>query len=257
MTGFRMRVAEQYVDVDFDLAVSMGLIDGFSHIHKFGLNTAVGSAFETVWSMNAAYVYLAAATVLNVSSGDVDDTAAGAGAQQIVVQGLDGNFNEISEYVELNGQTAVATKKAYFRVHRMMVTRGASNQGIVYIGTGGPASGVPTTTYGAIPLGYGQTLQCFYTVPAGKTLYMYEFKASSGVSKNITVRICVRPQGAAFQTKDVMQIVEGQGVNNWKFPFKIPAGCDIEVQALAGAGGGSIEATFTGLVVNQHSSRQF
>lgn len=252
MADVLVRIAQKDVLVDFDLAVSMGAIDGVTHVHKFGLNEAVGTAFETIWSGSSPYVYLSAATVLNVSSADTDDTSAGAGAQQIKIEGLDGNYNPIEETVLMNGQTAVATGKAYLRIHRMGVIRGAANQGIIYAGTGGPTAGVPDTTYGCIEVGYGQTLQAFYTIMADHTGYLTSFEASSGVSKNLIARIMDREIGSVFQVKDILHLVEGEAVSEWKYPLKVPQKTDIEAQALASGGGGFLEATFTILLVKNN-----
>ncbi len=239
----------EYFVPSFELEITRGNIPGASHEHKFGLNLTVGATFETVWTMSTVYAYLTAETTLNISSGDVDDTAAGAGAQQIKIEGLDGNHNPISEHVEMNGQTAVATAKKYLRVHRMMVTRGASNQGIVYAGVGGPASGVPTTTYGAIAAGYGQTLQALYTIPGGHTGYLYQVEVSSGVVKDVIARLLVRPLDGVFQTKDVLNLIQDASISNWRFPLEIPEKSDIELQANAAGAGGSVEGSFTILIL--------
>ena len=241
----------EYFVPDFELSVSMGIIPGTHHIHKFGLNLTVGAAFETIWTMSTVYAYLTAETVLNISSGDVDDTAAGSGAQQIEIDGLDGNYNPVKEFVEMNGQTAVATKNKYLRVHRMFVSRGLPNEGIIYAGVGGPSSGVPTTTYGAIALGYGQTLQALTTIPAAHTGYLYQVEISSGIIKDIIARLLVRELGGVFVTKDVLNLIEDEAISNWKFPLRLPEKTDIEVQANASGAGGSIEASVTILLVRE------
>ena len=58
MADITIRVAKHDVDIDFDLAVSMGHVPGFKSVHKFGLNETVGNAFETVWTESFIYVYL-------------------------------------------------------------------------------------------------------------------------------------------------------------------------------------------------------
>ena len=44
--------------VPIGLSIQRGNVGNFSGVHKFGLNTAVGSgAFETVWDGNNTYTY--------------------------------------------------------------------------------------------------------------------------------------------------------------------------------------------------------
>lgn len=252
MADYTVRIAEQDVSIDFNLAVSMGMVPGFSHVHKFGLNEDVSATFETIWSGSSVYAYLSAATALNISSGDTDDTAAGSGAQQIKIEGLDKNYHEIEEEVILNGQTAVATLKTYLRIHRMTVIRGDANQGIIYAGTGGPSSGVPTTAYGQIPVGYGQSVQAIYTIPSGKSGYLFEMAASSGVSKNAIVRLMVRPQNGVFQTKDVVHLTDGETISHWAIPLKIPQKCDVEAQASAVGASGFIDVEYAMMLVDNN-----
>lgn len=234
---------------DFELKISMGEIPGAGFVHKFGLDLNVGAAFETCWTMSTAYAYLSTETALNISSGDVDDTSAGVGAQQISIEGLDGGFNKIEEEVLLNGQTAVATKKKYLRVHRMKVIRGLPNEGIIYAGIGGPASGVPTTTYGAIAIGYGQTLQAFYTIPSSHVGFLYSIDAKSGIAKNGLARLMVREEGGVFQVKDIQTFVDSQATSEWRYPLEIPAKSDVELQLAADGAGGSMAASFTILLI--------
>lgn len=241
----------EYFEPSFELAVATGRIPGASFIHKFGLNEAVAAAWETLWSMSTAYVYLTAETALNVSSGDVDDTAAGAGAQQVLVEGLDGGYNEIFEYVELNGQTAVATGQKYLRVHRMSVTRGVQNQGIVYIGTGGPASGVPTTTYGAIPATFGKTTQALYTIPAVYTGYLWHMDTKTAVSQKTLSRLMVRELGQAFHAEDVQTSLQSPAESDWRFPLRIPGKSDVELQVFATGAGGQMSGVFTILLIKE------
>ena len=253
MADWNMHVGDHDISVDLDLAIAMGHVPGFSHSHKFGLNESVAGTFETVWPLSSVYAYLSAPVTLNVSSGDANDTSAGSGAQEILVEGCDGNYHPIRERVLTNGQTAVSTLKSYLRITRMSVTRGAINAGIVYIGTGGPVSGVPTTSYGVISAGYGQSLQALDTIPSGFIGFLYQMELSSGIVKDVIGRLMVREFGGVFNVKDVLNIISGEAQTDWKYPLRIEQKSDIEIQASAGGAGGSVEASFTLLLVKEHS----
>jgi len=94
-------------------------------VHKFGRNPSVSTntAPEDVWAAGGLMVWPTQASTLTIVSDSANDSAAGSGAQQIRVEGLDENFDEIYELVELNGLTSVATLHTFFRVDRAYVTR--------------------------------------------------------------------------------------------------------------------------------------
>lgn len=254
MPDWKMRVGVHDISVDIDLAISMGHVPGFSFIHAHGLNESVAGTFETVWDLSSAYVYLTTPTLLNISSGDVNDTSAGSGAQEIHIDGLDGGYHPIEEHVATNGQNAVSTVKEYLRVTEIHVTEGAANAGIIYIGTGGPTSGVPDTSYAAISAGYGQSLSAIATIPSGLIGFLYQMELSSGVSKNVIGRLMIRNIDEVFHAHDVLNLIDGKASTTWKYPLRIEQKSDIEIQALAGGAGGSVSASFTILLVKEHSS---
>jgi len=119
----------------FELQVARGQIAYHESIYKFGNNPEVADSVETVWPQGGLYSYLTSASVLKVSSSSTDDTSAGTGARTVELFGLDGDYNEISEVVTLNGQTAVNTTQSYLRINRMVVRSagsGGANAGIIY-----------------------------------------------------------------------------------------------------------------------------
>ena len=137
----------------FELQVSRGQISWHETVFQFGINNAVGTSFETIWTASSVYSYLAAASVLKISSGSADDASAGTGARTIRINGLDANYAEISETVILNGQTAVNTVNSYLRVSSLIVLTAGSggvNAGILYAGTGTVTSGVPQNVFAQI-----------------------------------------------------------------------------------------------------------
>ncbi len=139
--------------------IALGLVEGAYSLRKFGHNSAVGTTLQTLWTGSGLYAYPAAATIMKVSSGDTDDTAAGTGAQSVQIYGLDADYKEIDETVILNGQTEVNTTLSYLRVYRMIVrTAGSSgwNEGKLYVGVGAVTTGVPATIYAEIDAMYNQ-----------------------------------------------------------------------------------------------------
>lgn len=171
-----------------ELSIAMGAFPGVRAVAKFGTNPSVGTAAEYIWEQGNGWTYLPAATLLEVASTSAADVmTSGTGAWSIVIEGLDANYNEIEETVELNGQTPVLTTLEYLYVNRVFVgtvlpglqASGVDevNQGDIYVADDSTAwsVGVPVTAaaiQAKLIIEHGQTQQCIYTVPAGHTAYV-------------------------------------------------------------------------------------
>lgn len=240
---------------DFDLQVARGHILNHRHVFKYGFNSAVGTGDETIWAQGAQYTWPAAAAQLKVSSSSVEDDATkspeGTGAYTVTLEGLDANYAEISETVTMNGQTQVTTTASFLRLHRMyVVTAGStlSNVGIIYAYTGTASSGTPTdatTIRSTIAAAEGQTLQAFYTVPAGYTAYMTNISAGSVDGTNATtMTLRARNVGESFRTKMKFIVFKSHSQLDRHIPLKFLEKTDIEVRGDAAASTTDVAATF-------------
>ena len=238
----------------FDLQVVRGQVDGHSQVLVSGYNGAVGASYETIWTESSIYVYPASATVIKISSSDADDTAAGTGARTVTIVGLDGSYNQISETVSLNGQTAVNTTNSYLRVFHLMVnTAGSSGaaEGVIYAGVGSVTAGVPATVYGVYSANGGSTA-CIYTVPAGYTGYIFDFLVATGCTTAnafTAIGLYNRPFGGVFDNT-----LQGRCANGGAFaiplnyPLSFPEKTDLEVRASATTSS-SVSANFSIVII--------
>jgi hypothetical protein len=223
----------------FELQVARGQIAYHYGQFKFGFNPDVDDVLETVWAQGGLYSYLAAATQLSVSSSSTADTSAGTGARTVTLSGLDADYNEISETVTLNGQTAVTTTNSYLRIFRAVVRSagsGGQNAGVIYAGTGTVTSGVPANKYATIAIGDNQTLMALWTVPAGHTAYLLQTDVTLATIQNnkyCTVSVVSRPFGEVFQVKDRFVKSESSTTLVYTIPVKFEEKTDIEVRAIA------------------------
>lgn len=223
----------------FDLQVARGQVAFHETQFKFGFNSDIDDSLETVWAEGGLYSYLSAASVLKISSSSTDDASAGTGARTITISGLDANYDEISESITLNGQTAVNTTQSFLRVFRLIVDTagtGGQNAGVIYAGTGTVTSGVPANKYGTIAVGDNQTLMCFWTVPRGYTAYLYQVDISMNTevaNKFGTVSIVARPEGGVFNVKDKFALSQDIIHQEFKHPIKFAEKTDLEVRAIA------------------------
>jgi hypothetical protein len=240
----------------FELQVARGQVAWHNALFKFGINADVGTSVETVWAQGGTYTYLAAASVLKISSSSASDAAAGTGARTVYVSGLDGSYNEINEVVTLNGQTEVNTVNSYLRVFRMYVATagsGATAVGTIYAGTGTVTSGVPANIYGMIGIGANQTQMALWTVPAGYTFYlMGVFYSSGGTTANAftNFQLNQRPLGGVFRQQSSNRMAaNGSFVLDLHTPLRFPEKTDLEVRAVASSGSASVSAEFEGIYI--------
>ena len=229
---------------NFPLAVSSGALSpSYKEVYKFGSNAIVGNTLETIWEQGGLYAYPASASTMTVSSSNTNDTSAGTGARTVLISGLDASYNEASETIILDGQTAVTTTNSYIRMNRAVVLTagsGADNAGVIYVGTGTVTSGVPANIFTTIIIGANQTLQAFWTVPANYTAYIYQTNISTGNSSNtpavLKTVLVARPFGGVFNTKEVIVLTDGNHLQNYSFPIKLTEKTDLEFRAISSSG---------------------
>jgi hypothetical protein len=240
----------------FDLQVARGQITGHKTIFKFGNNSDINGALETIWSRGGLYVYPTSAIQMKVSSSSANDAALGTGARTVSVQGLDQNYNEVAETVTLTGQTEVLTTNTFIRVFRAFVITagsGGTAAGTIYVGTGTVTAGVPATVYAEIVLGENQTTMATWTVPAGYTFFVYRgtFSASSNnVSQYILGKFMFRPFGGVFRNAADVTVNTGAIQYDFELPLALPEKSDIEAQAIALSGSNFyVTASFEGMYI--------
>lgn len=159
---------------DFDLQVARGQIPGHSTLNIYGYQPAVAQTFIPLWENATAYVYPVAATQMNLAGSNGDNAT-------ITINGLDADYNVISENVVLNGATPVATTKSFLRVNSMFVAVGSATNpaGVVTL-----KDLTNTTVYAQINAGVGRTQAAIYTVPAGYTFFLSRIDINTSLNGN-------------------------------------------------------------------------
>jgi hypothetical protein len=244
----------------FDLQVARGQITFHEAFCQFGINTAVGTSNETVWIGSNTYTFPTVAAVMKISSSSTDDDAAGTGARTVLVDGLNANYERVTEIVSLDGQTQVDTTNSYIRVNKMIVLTagsGGTSVGNIYAGTGAAVSGVPPTVVNQTGILANETESAFYTVPAGYTAFINMWTMSSGNTTpdewtRFTLR--VRPFGGVFGIKAQYHIA-ASGIYECKaaYPLPIPEKADLEVLAATSDGSASVSTQLQIILVKNRT----
>lgn len=221
---------------DFYTEVSKGLVPKHRLVHKFGHNLDVDTTTdpETVWARGGLYTFLSAPSTLTVASDNPADISTGTGAHTIIVEGLDANYDEISENFNISGAVPQVGKTIFLRVNRAYVTTAGTNE--TNIGTITVSATVGGTILATIPRLYGQTQQTVYTVPNNHKAYLTSFSAS--IAKAVPSTMCVFEM--VFRKDGVKRIKQNISIDTtgstsfvkyFKMPLPVEEKTDIFVNA--------------------------
>ena len=255
MAFFYPSITSERRDEYFPLQVSRGQIPGHRSVVVFGYNGDVDQTEVTVWPYTGLISHPAAALQMKVSSSNAADASAGTGARTVLIQGLDNNYDEISETVTLNGQTAVTTTNSYLRINYATVATAGSGQsaaGDIYIGTGTVTAGVPATVYDLIKFNYNDTVTGHYTIPAGYTGYLMQGMFSAGQasgSTSIQGRLLSSTADGIRRTTAIVTLNNGSADYAFEFPIAIPEKTDIEATAIGSANNNSCASMFVIMLI--------
>lgn len=254
------RQVQQNMSSDFLFDVAAGRIAGHSLVHKFGRNDSIpNGSFAKVCLLADSNLSVAAVTTVRIKAGgDAADTAAGAGAREITIQGIDSTLAEVTETIATAGASASSsTSKSWWRVHRMWVsdcgTYGASNTAAITLeNTAG------TQDFISIGAGEGQTQYAGYTIPTGKTAYFLSALITVDSNKAADIKLMTRenmtdvtPGVSPLRLKNYWDGVAGALIFKPRSPGgPISALTDVWVEAQGSGAVAEVSADFELLLVD-------
>jgi hypothetical protein len=233
--GNPLPVTVQQVTTDWMLDVAKGLVPGQYAETKNGYAGSMSSNTEvTVWNETTAYPWASWTTAqkLYVKSDSASDTG-----QVIRIEGLDANYNKITEDITTNGTTAVASTQNFLRLNRGYLISGNTNVGIIreHLGSG------TGTAVGSMAAGFARNKGGFFTVPHGFTAYILwgectQFRGGSGNIGGI-VKMYTRTGSGPFLNQYMSEVVNGHFRTDFTIPLAIPQNTDIDVRLTADGNG--------------------
>jgi hypothetical protein len=209
------------------VALSAGKINNHSRIRKFGAVENVNSGIAThIWGygdVEPIYGWPTTASIDSLTSDNAGDT------QDVEILGLDENWAEVTQTVTLTGQTRAALTTNLIRVNRMEnVSAGTDFAGDIYLFENTALSGgIPVDTSkvkGFITNGDNQTLQGFYSVPAGKTALILQYGTTLLGTNSTVITVMeafVRLFGMTFNLKD-RYVLSRSGTSARDETFPVP-----------------------------------
>lgn len=227
----------------FELQVSRGQIPGHTPRNIFGTATAIGTTFRTAWELanTADLPFLSTQSQLTLSSSSASDTAV-----SILINGLDDNYEIVSEAVALNGTTGVTTTKE-FRFINDLITVVGNAVGLV-------SANVGATTYAAITAGYGRNQAAVYHVPAGHSFYLGRIDAFSATANGASKYFTFRNRNT-FSDGRIFNVAQTTFATRMDvtrvYPFKVPEKTCIEFQFQTNANTAEIGVFGEGILVKE------
>jgi hypothetical protein len=231
----------------FNLQLARGQIENHKHIFKFGFNPDVNGTEETIWDVGGIYAYPSAAVTMTATT--TAGTPSDDNGVKITIQGLDSDYNEVSQEITLAGSGTATTTQTFLRVFRAFVSGSQAPTANVNITNGG-------TTYARVTLNDNQTLMTVWTVPAGYTAYILKANIGTGTSninQYIIARLVSRELGRVFRTQAKVTIQSGEIAFDFEVPVAFPEKTDIEVRALSSGANNLIFADFEIIYIKNSS----
>ena len=249
----------------FLIEVKKGNIGGHSLVQKFGRDDSVGTSFSPVhfggvWQTPQP----ASATTLRIKAGgDANDTAAGTGAREVTLQGLDATGAEIEQSLATAGASAsAATALSFMRLFRYFVS-GSGTYGTVAAGSHADdiviengAGGTDWGTLDSTDFARGQSECACYSIPDGKTGYFLKVHYSTDSSKTTNILIFQRQNivdaSAPYDAVRLIAEIQTEGEGDWdpEGSVQITGPADVFALAKVDVGTAAVKLDFDLLLVN-------
>lgn len=235
---------QYYPSEDTFLNAARGLIRGGEVRNIFGTSptdaSIVASEYRVPWELGVGpnskdYVFPPSALAMSVTS---DIGSAADDGVQVLIKGLDADFNQIQEVAVITNGVPFVTIP-FLRINDMIVISGNPTGNISAVNT--------TVTYGYIMAGTGRDQKAVFTVPANYCFYLYRIDAyatdsNGGKAALFRNSITNNITGVNFRVAKT-EFFENMNIVR-RFPFKYEQKTDIKLQLKSSVGsiGGSIFA---------------
>jgi len=201
-----------------NIPIASGDVTGLSHINKFGYRSSIPSTFQTIWDGTVDYSYQSAAVVSAVADNLSDENGT------VSVEGLDENYNFVSETITIGGSASTSQFVRVFRATLITANTGDTNVDEVRIKNTG-------TDVAIITAGAGQTLMALYTIPAGKTGYLLKVGGSIDANNDALFRLYARPFNGSFNVKMQKGVFAAGFDYEYPVPLVFAEKTDLEIKA--------------------------
>lgn len=214
-------------------------------IHKFATHPEVdtNAGPVDVWSYTSGdLVRLTTAEKLLVQSSSAADT------MDVVIEGLDGDYNLQTETVTLQGTTVVQTELSFLRVYRAQISEDST---IINAGNITIAANTSGSVQAYIEEETGQTQMSHFTIPAGYTGFLMMIESRVSLGDDAIAYFARATGGGVYIRKSVAEITDNTPPYPFhQFPPPIPEKSDIKIQAEAKTNNTRVVVNYTVVLVD-------
>lgn len=207
----------------FELQVARGQIPGHSFVHRQGrVPSMSNNQSGTVWDVNDTFYPWSAwdtAGTVTVSRADAGDAG-----KNVIISGLDADYNPVSTTVTLTNPTGNTSSTVFKRIDLVRMNGTSANVGQINVLKG-------ATTVARIVSGVGQSLKGTYTVPAGYTAYLTQGVMTVQDGADATGTFYYRLPGDRFLVGHTFEVASSEYHYAFTCPFGLPEKTDIDVRA--------------------------
>ena len=204
---------------NYDVELARGRITDVTEINKFGRNTDIDTTEEDVWDGGGIYNWSSSADITDIVSSAADTV-------EIEIQGLDTNWEQVTQTKTLTGTTSVALDTPLLRVFRMKNASGTSVSGTIQCGVGSTTTSFSAANLRAqITLGFEQTLMAIYTIPAGKKGLLKRLWSNinkSNASGGLDAIFWARSEGGVFRAQNTSGLIAAGNSRDEKIYSPMP-----------------------------------
>jgi len=206
----------------------------FHLVHKFGMNEAVGSAEETVWSQGGLYpwaLFDSGAITVYARSTSTGDTSG-----VLELQGLDENYNIQVDSISLAGQSLVPSAKQFTRVFRARF-RGESHAGALEVYATNAVNSANIVAH--VPEAQSSSEVAIYTVPRNHIARLTSYTVSASKNVEAGIRLKSRLPGQSFTTESLAEVFQSSLVQEFPKGLQFKALTDLDFRCVNAATSGS------------------
>lgn len=207
----------------FELQVARGQIPGHQFVHRMARVPSMSiNETGTLWDVSdtiypwSAWDTAGTISVTRASASDAD--------KNVIINGLDADYNEITETITLTAASGNTSVNSFKRIESVRMNGTSANVGIITVLKG-------ATTVARIVAGIGQSLMGIYTVPAGFTAYLHQGAMTIETGGDATGTFYYRVPGDRFMIGHIFEVASSEYHYAFTCPFALPEKSDLDVRA--------------------------
>lgn len=211
---------------------------------------------EDVWIVGGDYVFPPTAQTLTlVSDSAADDgSPAGTGGHTVRVDGLDADYNPLTEFVTMDGTTPVITVGEFLRVNKGTVREVGTAE--ANVGTITATQTTSALTMFTVPPSFGQSSLGVYTVAADHELVATRIWATIGkqAATSASIAFIIREFGLSFRAIGFAGLhSQGTTLADVSLPVvpPVPGRADLKIRVSVSANNTDVNGGFEGFLIDR------